>query len=77
MTQATVHIPRIGAVAVDAPAGVRTINLVGAIAADGSFVNVRTLRVSRNAKAAKEASRYDAYDLVKVSEGHYMLMQIC
>lgn len=77
MTQATVHIPRIGAVTVDAPAGVRTINLVGAIAADGSFVNVRTLRVSRNAKEAKEAALNDAYVLIKAAEGHYMLMQFC
>ena len=77
MTQATVQILGIGAVTVDAPAGVRTINLVGAIAADGSFVNVKTLRVSRNAKAAKEAARNDAYDLIKAAEGHYMLMQIC
>ena len=77
MKQATVQILGIGAVTVDAPAEARTIKLVGAIAADGSFVNVKTLRVSRNAKAAKEASRNDAYDLIKAAEGSYMLMQIC
>ena len=77
MKQATVQILGIGAVTVDAPAGVRTIKLIGAIAADGSFVNVKTLRVARNEKAAKEAARNDAYDLIKAADGHYMLMQIC
>ena len=77
MTQATVQILGIGAVTVDAPAGVRTIKLVGAIKEDGSFVNVKTLRVSRNAKPAKETALNDAYDLIKAADGHYMLMQFC
>jgi len=53
MTQATIKVTGIGSMSVNTEAS--EVTLVGAIAADGSYVNTTTKKVSRNKKSANEA----------------------
>lgn len=72
--QATINVTGIGPVEIKTE--LKEVKLVGALTIDGSYVNVKTKKVSRNQKAAKEASENYAVWLKDLGDGeHFMLIE--
>lgn len=73
MTQATVNLTGIGPVEIDTE--LNEIKIVGALAIDGSYVNVKTKKVHRNKKAANQAREIETVWLKKLDDEHFLIVE--
>jgi len=73
MTQETISISGIGPVEINTE--LKEIYLVGRLSSDGSFVNVRPVKVNRNKKLAEEAAQRPHLWTKKLDDNHFMFMK--
>ena len=73
MTQATIEITGFGPVEITTD--LDEVILAGALTISGDPVNCKTMKVSRNQKAAKAAKQVEGAWLKEIKPGHFMLIE--